>query len=398
MNVFFFLQLKRALKAVPGLIAGAVIPLFLAGMAVFWAQKHHTDTTGTLLAPVALVNQDVEAYLDFIFPLITKADAAGNFSFQLMEEQDAMTALSDGTVCAVLLLPSQMFSGILDSTNIPARLYLPEGASYPSLLLAKFAEAGALTLGSAQAGIYAASDLYSKYGLSDHLSDIYYDINLVNLQYTLDRESLFSVRPAAATGELSLPEYYGCTLFLCLLLFFGAGMGTFLCNALPKALSDQLRRNGIGSFSMEISLFLPLLLFYLFVVFFLSLGVFLLFPQFSPSPASLLFLFCTALCLSVYTQVLFSLFQNAGRGFLAFSFLGLLMIFLSGGFLPYAFLPAVFDSLTPFLPLGACLTGLRRLAGNALTLSDSLPLLLHTFVLLLFGGFLSFLRRKGERV
>lgn len=398
MNVLFFLQLKRAVKAVPRLIAGAAIPLFLAGMAVFWAQKYHTDTTGTLLAPVALVNQDTKAHLDFVFPLITNTDAAGSFSFLLMEEEEAMAALENGTVCAVLLLPEKMFSGILDATNIPARLYLPEGTSFPSLLLAKYAEAGALTLGSAQAGIYAASDLYREYGLSGAFPDVSTEINLRNLQYALDRESAFSTASSSATGELSLPEYYGCTLFLCLLLFFGAGMGTFLCSALPKALSDQLRRNGIGSFCMEASLFLPLVLFYCFAVLLLSFGGSVLLPELTFSPTAIFFLFCLILCLSVYTQVLFSLFRNAGRGFLIFSFSGLLMIFAAGGFLPYAFLPAVFNSLTPFLPLGACLAGLRRLAGDALTIKDTLLILAHTAALLPLLGLFSFLRRKGGSV
>ncbi|MCH5272074.1 MAG: ABC transporter permease [Lachnospiraceae bacterium] len=397
MKVLFFLQLKRALKAVPKLIAGAVIPLFFAGMAVFWAQKRHTDATGTLLSPVALVNQDTEAYLDFVFPFITNTDAAGSFSFTLMEEQEAMTALKNGTVCAVLLLPPRMFSGILDSTNIPARLYLPEGNSFPSLLLAKFAEAGALTLGSSQAGIYAASDLYSEYGLSERLSDIYYEINLVNLKYALGRESVFSAHSTTATGELSLPEYYGGTLFLCLLLFFGAGMGTFLCNALPKTLSDQLRRHGIGSFCIEASLFLPLLLFYLLAAALLCAAASLLLPEVSFSPILAAFLFCVVLCLSVFTQVIFSLFQNAGRGLLAFSFLGLFMIFLSGGFLPYAFLPASFSSLTPFLPLGACLLGFRKFFGEALGTQDILLILTHTAALCLLLWLISFFRRKEAR-
>lgn len=394
MKVLFYLQLKRAVKAVPKLIAGAVIPLFFAGMAVFWALHHHTETAGTLLSPVALVNQDSEAYLDFVLPLITDADAAGSFSFRLMEEDEALSALDAGTVCAVLLLPHQMFSGILDSTNIPARLYLREGNSFPSLLLAKFAEAGALTLGSAQAGIYAASDLYREYGLSDRLSDIYYEINLANLQYALDRESVFSTRSATATGELSLIEYYGGTLFLCLLLFLGAGMGSFLCNALPKTLSDQLKRNGIGSFCLDASLFLPLVLFYLFAVLLLSFGASFLLPEFTFSPVTVLFLFSLVLCLSAYTQVLFSLFRNAGRGLLGYTFTGLLMIFLAGGFLPYAFLPNIFATLTPYLPFGACLMGLRKLIGAALTLQDSLLVFVHTLILLLLLAGLSVLRRK----
>lgn len=395
MKLLFFLQFKRAIKAVPKLIAGAVIPLFLAGMAVFWAQHNQaSDNPETLLAPVAIVNQDSEEYFDFVYSFISEAEAAGSFSFLLLDEDEAMKSLKEGTVCAVLLLPQDMFSGIIDSTNIPARLYLPEKDSFSSLLLAKFAEAGALTLGSAQASIYAASDLYSEYGLSGMLSDIYYEINLVNIKYALARESTFMTQSTTTIEEVSLIKYYSCTLFVCLLLFLGAGMGSFLCNALPKCLSDQLKRNGISVFCLEISLFLPLMLFYLFVVFLLGYAATILMPALAPSPMIILFMFCIALCLSAYTQVMFTLLKNAGRGLLAFSFVGLLMIFLSGGFLPYAFLPNIFAKLTPFLPFGACLSGLRKLVGGSLSQQDCLLVLAHTGFLFLCLCILSFARRK----
>lgn len=387
MKMLFFLQLKRVIKAVPRLLAGAVLPLILAGMAVFWAFRHSALQTKNILSPVALVNHDSETYLNFILPMITEAEAAGSFSFVLMEEKEAMLALENGNVCAVLVLPEQMFSGILDSTNVPARLYLPEGDSFPSLLLAKFAEAGALTLGSAQAGIYAASDLYREYGLTEYRSDIYTEINLANLKYALDREAIFSSRSATATGELSLTEYYGSTLLLFLLLSLGAGIGSCLCAALPQTLHDQMKRNGIRGFCFEASLCLPLALFYLVATTLLMFAVSALFPEFSFSPVVLFFLLGMVLCLAAYTQLLFTLFRNAGRGLLAYTFSGLLMIFLSGGFLPYAFLPNHLATFTPFLPLGACLSGLRRLLVNGLTFADGFLLLAHTiFLFLLLAG------------
>lgn len=381
MAVLFFLQLKRAVKAVPRVIAGALIPLFLAGMAVFFAWKHHSSASNTVLSPVALVNQDTKENLALILPMITDSEAASNFTFLEMSETEAMKALEQGEVCAALILPADMFSGIINATNIPARLYLPGGASAPSLFIGKFAEAGSLTLGASQAGIYTASDLYRTYGITEHLSDVYYDINTENLKYALSRESAFSVKSTTATGSLSLPEYYGCTLFLCLLLFFGAGMGSALGTPAPKTFSEQLRRNGMGNFSMELSLFLPLALFYIILTFILGGVAQILLPDVSLSGTSLLFLLCLALCFSAYTQLVFSFAKNAGRGLLLFIFLGLFMILLGGGFLPYAFLPDFCSVLTPFLPLGSCLMGLRRLVSGALSLTDSLSLLIHFGVL-----------------
>lgn len=397
MSVLFFLQLKRALKAVPRMLAGAIIPLFLAGMAVFWAQSQYTKGTGTPLAPVALVNQDSESYLDMILPMITKTEAGSSFTFLEMNETEAMDALNTGSVCAVLVLPKEMFSGILDSTNIPGRLYLPGGDSFPSLLIGKYAEAGSLTLGSSQAGIYAATDLYKAYGITEHLSDIYYDINTTNLKYALSRESAFATKSTTAIGEFSLLEYYGCTLLLCLLLFLGAGMGSFLGTPAPKTFSEQLRRNGMGPLSMELSLFLPLTLFYLFFAFLLGGVARIILPEFTFSGSTVLFFVCIALCFSAFTQLIYSFAKNAGQGLLIFSFLGLLMILFAGGFLPHAFLPNFFTELTPFLPLSACLYTLRKLVGDALSYGDILLLLCHTVVLLGLLTALSLLRRKEVR-
>lgn len=394
MSVLFFLQLKRALKAVPRVIAGAIIPLLLAGTAVFFVWYYHAASSDTVLSPVALVNQDAGEHLDMILPMITESEAASSFTFLEMPEDAAMEALKNGEVFAALILPKDMFSGILDSTNIPARLYLPKGATAPSLFIGKYAEAGSRTLGASQAGIYTATDLYNAYGITEHLSDVYYDINTENLKYALSRESAFSVKSTTATGTLSLPEYYGCTLFLCALLFFGAGMGSLLGTPAPKTFSEQLRRNGMGAFSLELSLFLPLCLFYLFLTFFLGGIAHFLLPDLTFTGATALFLVCLALCFTAFTQLLFSFTKNAGHGLLLFIFLGLFMILFGGGFLPYAFLPDLCTDLTPMLPLAAGLAGLRRAVTGALSLTDGLLLLLHSGVL---SGLLVLLSQFGRK-
>jgi len=397
MSVLFFLQLKRALRAVPRIVAGAIIPLLLAGMAVFFAHKIHLKNSDTVISPVALVNHDSETYLDFILPMITESEAAGNFSFVETPEEEAMDALNAGNVCAVLVFPKDMFEGILNAENIPAKLYLPGGDSFPSLLIGKYAEAGTLTLGSAQAGIYATDQLYREYNLRKHLSAIFDDINTANLKYALSREAAFSVKSVTATGELTFLEYYGCTLFLCLLLFFGSGMGSFLGTPAPKTFSEQLKRNGMGALSMELSLFLPLLLFYLCFTFVLSGIATRLLPTFAINGSTFLLLVCTALCFSAFTQLIFSFAKNAGRGLLLLIFLGLLMILVAGGFLPYAFLPKSFSRLSAFLPLGACLTGLRRAIMGTPELKDILLPLFHAGILFGLLVLLSLFRRKEVR-
>ena len=397
MALLFILQLKRAIKAVPKLILGALLPLLLSALAILYVRHMSSgEQHQTLVSPIALVNYDEKADLDFMLPFFSEIDATTGFRFVEMEEAAAMTALSSGTVCAVLIFPENMLSGILNATNTPARLYLPENSAIASLLIGKFAQAGSQTLSVAQSCIYTASDLYYDYGLDEHCDEIYYDLNLATLNYALAREKLFSTRSVSATGSLSLLTYYGATLTLCLLLFFCSGMGTFLCNASGATLRQQLSRNGIGPLRYEFSLFAPLFLFYSLLTAASVAIAGRILGGISVTTLPLCFLVSVVLCLALYAQLVFRFFADAGRGLLVFLFSGLFMIFIAGGFLPYAFLPVLFQKLTPLLPFGAILNGLRHLFGNTLTTADVANVLWHCLALTLVLLPVSIFFRKEE--
>ena len=398
MALLLYLQLKRAIRTVPRLLLGALIPLLLTGLAVLYARRFSgTGNSSSLISPVALVNYDEQADLDFMLPYFSEIDAASGFQFVEMTEDAAMNALADGSVCAVLIFPEKMLIGIIDSTNTPARLYLPQNSAIASMLIGKFAQSGAQTLGAAQSAIYTASDLYNEYELRQYKNEIYYDINLATMHYALAREDLFSTRSVSATGSLSLVLYFGATVFVCLLLFLCSGMGSFLCGASGTTLRAQLKRNGIGTLLYELSMFLPLLLFYALLVAGLFAAVCCFLGKITLSAATLCFLGSTVLCITLFAQLIFRLFAETGRGILVFLFGGLFMIFLAGGFLPYAFLPVLFQKITPYLPLGAILSGLRHLFGAAPVTADTSAVLLHCLVL--FGLFLPvclFLRKEDN--
>ena len=148
---------------------------------------------------------------------------------------------------------------------------------------------------------------------------------------------------------------------------------------------------------MEFSLFLPLFLFYLVFTFLLGGIASKLLPAFTLNGSTVLLLLCTALCFSVFTQLIFSFAKNAGRGLLLLTFLGLLMILVAGGFLPYAFLPKGFPQISSFLPLATCLTGLRKAIGGTPELWDILLPLFHAAILFGLLILLSLFRRKEVR-
>lgn len=397
------LHLKRVFGTLPRLFLGGMIPIVLA-LAALLLSRSVFQTNRTLIAPVAIINYDGKADLDFMLPYFSDVDAASGFAFVEQTEAEAFANLADGQVCAVMEFPPNMLSGIIHGENTPAILYLPKKSSLAALLLSKFAKAGITTLGSAQASVYSAFDLSDTYGLGNDVDAIATDINLSCLQYILARDSLFSVRSLSATGPLAILPYFAASLFFVLLLFLSSGFGNYLCFDEKNVFTAQLKRIGIGPIRSGLCLFLPLFLvesLFTFSLYFIFTAIagsqkFGLpdFGSFAVSRSALLYLLLLSLCISFYIFFSFRLLSETGRGILFFLFSGLFMLFIAGGFLPYAFLPAFFQKLTPFFPVSGCLLAFRHLLGDGLLTSDYRNIGIYCAVLLFLCLCTGFLQRK----
>lgn len=386
MKSLLLLQTKRALKSIPRLLFGAFLVALVCILLFLGVLKNSQKGSRTsAIATVGIINYDKRADLEFMLPYFEDTTAAASFRFTEMSSEEALKALKSGEICAAMEFPENMLSGIINSTNTHARLYLPSNSTLLSLMLEKYAEAGSHTLGSAQASVYTAIDLYDDYGLSEDGDRLATEINLSNLHYALSRDSLFSERTTSATGALPLTEYYGATAFLCLLLILCAGLGGYLCNASSPEFQTQLKQHGIGGFVREFCLFLPMIVFLLLVS---GIGYAISLHFFEKAIVSLSSVSCLVLitfCLAFYSLLFFRLFADAGKGMLIYLFFGIFLQFIGGGFLPYAFLPKIFQDLTRYLPISLCQDTMRHILHGNIAISALQGLLLQTLIpLLLF--------------
>ena len=142
-------------------------------------------------------------------------------SFEKYDLEEGLEALSRREVVAVIELPEDVVKSILDGSNIPAKLYLPQGEELGSTLIQIMAKVGVSLLQVAQGEIYATTDLYMEYPLKQSLKELYGEINLYNLNIALNRESLFKSISLSETDGISLGAYYGGTAVGIFLLLFG---------------------------------------------------------------------------------------------------------------------------------------------------------------------------------
>ena len=191
------------------MIAGAIVLAVLAGTIAFCAVSKLSETSETTKVPVALVIESDSKTMQLALDIISSMESVKqHFNFLEMSEEDALRALDTGDVCAVMMLPKDVLSGIMDGTNYHVPVLLSDSDVLSSILLQELIVSGAKTLSAAQAGTYTMTELYREAGLSYALSDAYMELDIRNLQYALVRDDLFNTRTASPTGNVSTQNYY----------------------------------------------------------------------------------------------------------------------------------------------------------------------------------------------
>ena len=152
-------------------------------------------------------------------------------TFLAMDEAEAAAALERGEVTAVLVLPENFIQGVMDGSNPDIQLVVPGDRPLESLLTLWVGQSAADILSSFQAGVYAVLDLYPA-SAPDGLSwnQVKTDINLRYIQWTLNRQNLFTVRQVSAAQTLPVSLHYELSMLaylgLCLAPLFSGLYGS----------------------------------------------------------------------------------------------------------------------------------------------------------------------------
>lgn len=361
---YFWLEWKRAIKRLPHIAAGALVLMLLMSMIAFAASKllygdaaFKRIAVGVILPKDDLVARKAVAMLGSLDSVESVCD------FKYMNEKQALSQLKSGKIYGVMSVPAKFVQGILDGSNMPVTIILPQSSALEGKLLKELTQAGARTLGSAQAGIYAGDELLEEYGLPAKTKRLELDLNKLFLKYSLPREDYFRTVQVSATGDVDTLTFYGISAFVLYLLLAAIPISGYL-KPEGRVLSQKLRLMGLGSFTTLAAKLLGVM-FLLFAATLPALAVALtlgLLPfHWQLIPALLL------LCGSAASLILF-FYEAAGTlmgGVLLLFLGGTALLFLSGGFLPLAFLPAPAREAARFLPTTFLLNGAKMMVTES---------------------------------
>lgn len=249
---FFIVECKRTWKTLLKSIGSfcACLLLTAALVAAFSAIMQNAQVFQKVNIGIAI--PEGESISRLATQYISSMDSVRSVcDFYYLDEQEAVEQLKQGTLQAVVVLPEGFYHDVQVGINPPAQIYFPKDAAQNTQVFEELVTAGVSFLQTAEAGVYAALDTASYYGIELQGAGLGDTIAYLFVNQMLKRDSVYSARMLSSMGNLSVAEYYYAAGFVILLMMCGIQFG-FLYGKRNRSVEDKLKIRGVGSIRQSV--------------------------------------------------------------------------------------------------------------------------------------------------
>ena len=319
--------------------------------------------------------------------------------FYYLDEQEAVEQLKQGTLQAVVVLPEGFYHDVQVGINPPAQIYFPKDAVQNTQVFEELVTAGVSFLQTAEAGVYAALDTASYYGVELQGAGLGDTIAYLFAHQMLKRDSVYSAKILSTMGNLSVAEYYYAAGLVILLMMCGIQFG-FLYGKRNRSVEDKLKIRGVGSLRQSVVKILVMTEF-LYVTgllyYFAGIGVagwtktYFVFYQGTTWYALLL------LCLgiAIYFQVLYELSGGSSQAAVFVFAVNVITIIGAGVLIPEAYLGKEIAGISRFLPMKYWNVYAAGMLEGEISKDSVAGTVFFLFMGMAAGGFLSWRNEKS---
>ena len=364
---YLYLEIKKTINMLPRMLLQAILLMALIGVIAFCGIKSMEQEPLAISVDIGVVVREDNMMTHMALSYVESMESVSQLChFVQVSEEEGLRQLERGEFAALVVLPDQLVEGIMNGKNPTVDVVFPQDARLEAMLFRELTESGAGLLRVAEAEIYGAIDTAAEYGLTDQLSVMEMEIDSYNLAFALDRLAMFDEETVSATGYMSVLQYYAASGVILFLLL--AGMAVYpIMQQEPAAFRKQLARQKVGTlwqcFCKWFCGFLCLgLLAGVAWVLFRAAGVFaaettgnmlsVLVSGRNHSPAGIRIGVILLILITVTTLVntIYSIAGSRTGSILLIFLLSLIMVYLSGGFVPSVLMPQTMQALGDRLP------------------------------------------------
>ena len=319
--------------------------------------------------------------------------------FYYMDEQEAVEQLKQGILQAVVVLPEGFYHDVQVGINPPAQIYFPKDVAQNTQVFEELVTAGVSFLQTAEAGVYAALDTASYYGIELQGAGLGDTIAYLFVNQMLKRDSVYSARMLSSMGNLSVAEYYYAAGLVILLMMCGIQFG-FLYGKRNRSVEDKLKIRGVGSIRQSVVKILVMTEF-LYVTgllyYFAGIGIAgwtkTYFVFFQGTTWYALMLLC--LGIAIYFHVLYELSGSSSQAAVFVFAVNVITIIGAGVLIPEAYLGKEIAGISRFLPMKYWNVYAAGMLEGEISKDSVAGTVFFLFVGMAAGGFLSWRNEKS---
>ena len=381
---YLYVEVKKTIRMFPRMLLQAILLMILIGAIAFCGVKSMEQEPLAVHVDIGVVVREDNRMTRMTLNYVENMESVSQLCrFVQVPEEEGLDMLEEGDLAALVVLPEQLVEGIMNGQNPSVDVIFPENARLEAMLFRELTESGSGLLRVAQAQIYGAVDTVGEYGLTEQLSVMEADIDSYNLAFALDRLAMFDEEKVSATGRMSVLQYYVASGVILFLMFLGMAAYPVMQRE-SAAFRSQLMRQGVGApwqfFCRWFCGFMciGMLAFVIWMVF-QVMG--LLAPEMKEQLTSALVsgrnhaamgvrMGVVLLIIMTVTTLIYMIYSLAGSrtaGILLIFLVSVLMVYLSGGFVPSVLMPQTMQTVGEVLPtsyliraFGGLLTGYSK--------------------------------------
>ncbi|MBQ3514735.1 MAG: ABC transporter permease [Lachnospiraceae bacterium] len=400
---YLFLSIKKNIKICVSslfssllLIALVLSVAFLGTRLLYQDQKLGTIQLGFYTDPDKELDEDTN---ETAISIIENQDSIARLcNIQRYDYREGISELKKGKINAFIIMPENIINDIAYGENTPIEVITMGNSGLESFLFTELCSSAATTLSSAQACIYSVTDFCRAHGYRSYVSEVLDELNLLTFRYAFSRGPYFAQQEVSATNQLTTLQYYIVSAFVLFLFLFAI---PFAKTYAEPSLGISKKLNTVG---IRPALQLIIDMVSLALTFFLFVGVMVLLLSIVSSIGGFNFhyqvvnyigLFFLLLSMASFFIFLFRICQTSMGGVNLLFLSSVILIFLSGGFVPLSFLPNTIKNISAFLPTTLWLKEAGNLFWGQTTLEANLKFILLS---ILFGCITFLMGKRRERL
>lgn len=187
--LFAIFQIKSTLRIIPRLLLCGIIFLAVVSVIGICGNTMLSDDSGRQMdVNIAAVMPADDSAVSVGFQVIKNMDSIKSICrFIAMDKDAALDALARGEISAIIEIPEGFVDDLMYGVNTPATIVIPESAGMETLIFRSMMSAGAKSLATSEAGVYAVSDFLEYYGYDEYITPSQDELYDFYMKYAFNR-------------------------------------------------------------------------------------------------------------------------------------------------------------------------------------------------------------------